>query len=175
VTVPRIFFTPKFRDVFDPEALQVIPRPTVVALHQLSSVVLPAADAENLFPIAVGKGLHMQPSPCSDNTDGLLGEQGRTGICGVTWYKNLLQAHPFSVRHGDHFTTPVLQRWRAYAIRLPRNHIFVLGTTLGARSFTVLIQESPDPLHPIGFLRCLQLTAFVGPNVPRELFVWPVK
>jgi hypothetical protein len=97
MTVPRVFFTPKLRDVFDPEALQVIPRPTVVALHKLPSVVLPAADADNLFPITVGKGLHMQPSSCSNHTDGLLGEQGRTGICGVTWYENLLQARGFSV------------------------------------------------------------------------------
>jgi hypothetical protein len=50
-----------------------------------------------------------------------------------------------------------------------------LGTTLGARGITVLIQEPPDPPHPIGFLRCLQLAAFVRPNVPRKLFVWPVK
>jgi hypothetical protein len=50
-----------------------------------------------------------------------------------------------------------------------------LGITLGARGITVLVQEPPDPPHPIGFLRCLQLTAFVRPNVPRKLFVGPVK
>jgi len=97
VTVPRVFFTTKLGDVFDPEALQVIPRPTVVALYKLPSVVLPAADAEKLFSITVGKWLHMQPSSCGDRTDGLLGEQGCTGVCGVTWYENLLQTGAFSI------------------------------------------------------------------------------
>jgi len=60
-------------------------------------------------------------------------------------------------------------------IRLFRERIFVLGTIFGARSIAVIVQEPPDPLHPIGFLRRLQLTALVRPNVPRKLFVWPVK
>jgi hypothetical protein len=85
VTVPTVFFTLKICDVFGPEALQVIPRSTVVALHKLPpSDILPTADAENLFSIAVGKRFHVQPSPRSDRMDGSFGEQGCAGICRVT-------------------------------------------------------------------------------------------
>ena len=60
-------------------------------------------------------------------------------------------------------------------IRLSPERIFVSGTTFGARGIAVLIQEPPNPLQPIGFLRRLQLSAFVRQNVPRKLFVWLVK
>jgi hypothetical protein len=49
----------KVRNVFDPEVLQVIPCPTVVALHKLPPAILPAADAENLVSITVGKQFYM--------------------------------------------------------------------------------------------------------------------
>lgn len=56
-----------------------------------------------------------------------------------------------------------------------QERIFVTGTTFGPRSITVFIQEPPNLLHSIGFLRCPQLTVIVCLNVPRKLFVWPVK
>src|SRR5712671_5431353 len=70
---------------------------------------------------------------------------------------------------------PMLHGWRAYTVRLLQGHLFVLRTTLGTRCVAVLVQEPPNPLHPIRFHRGLQLAAFVRPDVPRKFFVWPVE
>jgi len=45
------FFMPKLRDVFNPEAFQVILRPTVIAMYKLSFMILAVAAAENFTPI----------------------------------------------------------------------------------------------------------------------------
>jgi len=42
---------PKLRDVFNPEAFQVILRPTVIAMYKLSFMILAVAAAENFTPI----------------------------------------------------------------------------------------------------------------------------
>jgi hypothetical protein len=45
----------------------------------------------------------------------------------------------------------------------------ILGTTLGTHGAIVIVQEPPNPLHPIGLLLCFQLEKFVHPNVLRKL------
>jgi hypothetical protein len=37
----------------------------------------------------------------------------------------------------------------------------ILGTTLETHRAIVIVQEPPNPLHPIGFLLCFQLVTFV--------------
>jgi hypothetical protein len=53
------------------------------------------------------------------------------------------------------------------AKRSPEPDIF-LDTTLGTHGAIVILQEPPDPLHPIGFLLCFQLVTFVHPNALRK-------
>jgi hypothetical protein len=53
--------------------------------------------------------------------------------------------------------------------------IFTSGTTFGTGHIAVLVQGLPNPLHPIGSLRYLQLTVFVRPSIPRKILVRPVK
>ena len=93
----------------------MIPRPTVVALHKLPSVIFPAADAENLFSIAVGKRLHMYPPPCRDcaldHTHRSFGDQGYLGIASAEslgMMKIFRGPVPPRIDKGNRLTTPRL-------------------------------------------------------------------
>jgi hypothetical protein len=48
------------------------------------------------------------------------------------------------------FSTPVM--WDGEELEPD----IILGTTLGTHGAIVIVQEPPNPLHPIGFLLCFQ-------------------
>jgi hypothetical protein len=58
--------------------------------------------------------------------------------------------------------------WDGEEAKRSREPDIILGATLGTHGAIVIVQEPPNPLHPIGFLLCFQLVTSVHPKCSEE-------